>query len=289
MLMHFRRQDLDAFCKEHQSLYNEARSSTNDYGPVTAHYYSVMSKLEKGKSCVDIGCGIGSVIEDLAGTGAKFTGLTIAPNEVEIGNANFKKFGIYPHCQILQANCVKSVPLESGSQDAAYAIYALKYFPDIKPIASEVSRILKPNGLFLVYDLMKTDKYDPANVIHRKLLDGLSYACGMPNLHSREEMVASIENSGFHLLEAINLSDESGQPFYYCFSSSALFMWLVRSPIIGHLIKIGQMLRILPSGFHFFNKIFLSGTVNKIVRAGELGILSGAEILLFQKSSEMTL
>lgn len=56
-----------------------------------------------------------------------------------------------------------------------------------------------------------------------------------------------------------------------------------RNPVVGHLIKVGQVLRILPSGFHFFNKVFLSGTVNKIVRAGEMGILSGAEILLFQK------
>jgi hypothetical protein len=50
-----------------------------------------------------------------------------------------------------------------------------------------------------------------------------------------------------------------------------------------HLIKIGQTLRILPKGFYSFNKVFLSGTVDKIVKAGELGILSGAEILLFQK------
>lgn len=52
--------------------------------------------------------------------------------------------------------------------------------------------------------------------------------------------------------------------------------------MIGHLIKVAQFLRILPQGFHRFNKIFLSGTVDKIVRAGEMGILSGAEILLFR-------
>src|SRR5688572_8240390 len=39
-------------------------------------------RLEEGKKCVDIGCGIGGVIEDLAVTGAELTGLTIAPNEV---------------------------------------------------------------------------------------------------------------------------------------------------------------------------------------------------------------
>lgn len=69
------------------------------------------------------------------------------------------------------------------------------------------------------------------------------------------------------------------------------------SPLIGKLIKIAQTMKIFPRGFHRFNKIFLSGksqnlkfcnfyilgTVDKIVRAGEIGILSGSEILLFQK------
>lgn len=33
-------------------------------------------------NCIDIGCGIGAVIEDLAETGAQLTGITIASNEV---------------------------------------------------------------------------------------------------------------------------------------------------------------------------------------------------------------
>lgn len=35
--------------------------------------------------CLDIGCGIGGVILDIADFGAKLTGVTIAPNEAEIG------------------------------------------------------------------------------------------------------------------------------------------------------------------------------------------------------------
>lgn len=42
--------------------------------------------------------------------------------------------------------------------------------------------------------------------------------------------------------------------------------------------------QILPKGFHTFNEIFLAGTVEKIVRGGEMDILSGAEIFVFEKS-----
>ncbi|VDM80758.1 unnamed protein product [Strongylus vulgaris] len=110
------------FVEEHDRLFAEAKKS-GDHLAVTAHYYSVMSTvideyfggnfhfapprkvnmsleealtdlhrkigerlgLKEGKSCVDIGCGIGGVIKDLAGTGADLTGVTIAANEVEIG------------------------------------------------------------------------------------------------------------------------------------------------------------------------------------------------------------
>lgn len=39
-------------------------------------------KLEKGKKCIDIGCGIGGVIHDIEDTEAEITGITIASNEV---------------------------------------------------------------------------------------------------------------------------------------------------------------------------------------------------------------
>jgi sterol 24-C-methyltransferase len=59
------------------------------------------------------------------------------------------------------------MPFEDASYDSAYAIYALKYFTSLKPIMNEVARILKSDGLFVIYDLVKTDKYDENNQEHR--------------------------------------------------------------------------------------------------------------------------
>ncbi|KAK6744339.1 hypothetical protein RB195_011191 [Necator americanus] len=121
LLMHFRRHDLAEFAEEHDKLFIEAKKS-GDHLAVTSHYYSVMSTvideyfggnfhfappkkpnmslnealsdlhrtigerlgLKDGRTCVDIGCGIGGVMRDLAVTGADITGITIAANEVEI-------------------------------------------------------------------------------------------------------------------------------------------------------------------------------------------------------------
>ncbi|VDN06584.1 unnamed protein product [Thelazia callipaeda] len=221
LLRQFRRQDLVLFSEEHDRLYKEAKAKS-DFSAVTAHYYSVMSsvideyfngnfhfapprnekqsmvdalrelhqhiaqclELAKDKRCVDIGCGIGGIMQDLADTGADITGITIASNEVVTGNEHFKEKNI-KNCRIVQGNCC-CLPLLDNQTDCAYAVYALKYLPDLEPALLEVSRILRPGGLFLVYDLLKTDKFGIASEESRSLIKNLEYACGMPSLHTRQ-------------------------------------------------------------------------------------------------------
>lgn len=140
--------------------------------------------------------------------------------------------------------------------------------------------------MLLKLNCYTSDKNETFTVVFfhfRETIEGLEYACGMPSLHKRDEMIEKAENAGFKLKETIDLGAETGFPFYYCFTSSPLFMWMVESPIISSLIKIGQALKILPVGFHRFNNTFLAGTVAKIVKGGQMDILSGAEIMLFEK------
>uniref|UniRef100_A0A0K0F6I2 Sterol 4-C-methyltransferase strm-1 (inferred by orthology to a C. elegans protein) n=1 Tax=Strongyloides venezuelensis TaxID=75913 RepID=A0A0K0F6I2_STRVS len=319
LLYYFNRQDLISFCEEHNNLFNEAKK-TGDHGPVTAHYYKVMSgiideyfngnfhfvpprnqnilledaleelhrrigetlQLDNTQNCLDIGCGIGGVIRDLAYTNASITGVTIAPNEVAMGNEELVKRKIYPRCQLIEADCHK-MPFKDNHFSCAYAIYSLKYLVDLKPALLEISRVLKKGGKFVCYDLLTTSKYNPKIEIHREQIEGLEYACGMPSLHSKDEMISIARECNLRYVENIDLTKETNQPFYYCFSSNKVFMWLAQSDLVGFLIKTGQALNILPKGFYEFNKTFLSGTVNKIVKGGELGILSGGEILVFEK------
>lgn len=106
------------------------------------------------------------VIQDLADTGASFTGVTIAPNEVEQGNATLAQLGLQDRCRLVQADC-RQMPFADSSVDCAYAIYALKYFEDLRPVLAEVRRVLKPGGRFVIYDLVKTDRFDEKNEAHR--------------------------------------------------------------------------------------------------------------------------
>ncbi|CAI5445737.1 unnamed protein product [Caenorhabditis angaria] len=322
LITHFRRHDLTNFKSDHDELYSEAIKTGNHLN-VTSHYYSVMSTvideyfggnfhfvppkyegqtldealkslhqhigeklgLSEGVKCLDIGCGIGGVMLDVVESGAELVGVTIAPNEAEIGNDKFESLGISDKCKIVAADCHK-MPFEDNSFDVAYAIYSLKYIPKLENVMKEISRVLKPGGKFIVYDLIKTNKYDENNEDHKQTLHHLEYACGMPSLHTQKEVEKSAESSGMMKIEQENLEETFGnRPFHYCFSSSPLFMWLITSPMIDASIRFGETLRILPSGFEQFNRTFLSGTVQSIVEGGQKGILSGADILVFQKQN----
>ncbi|MCP9259483.1 Sterol 4-C-methyltransferase strm-1 [Dirofilaria immitis] len=263
----------ETFVEEHDRLYGEAKAKS-EYSTVTAHYYSVMSAVideyfngnfhfappryrqqlltdalkelhERIAHCLkltnDIGCGIGGVMNDLAFTGANLTGVTIAGNEVTIGNKRFENQGL------VNCNIVHGIIAAYHCRIVIMTVYALKYLEDLKPALQEVNRILRPGDFFL------------------------------------KEMISAAKIYDFELAENIDLDRETGNPYYFCFSHSSLFMWLINSSLVDWIISIAQAFHIMPKGFLRFKQIFLAGTVNNIVHAGKLGILSGSEILLFQK------
>jgi ubiquinone/menaquinone biosynthesis C-methylase UbiE len=321
-LREFRKKDLVAFDEEHKILSQKAKL-TKDYTEVTEHYYSVMASIietyygssfhfcppdypkqnheeatrslhrriaklldhSPKKIMLDVGCGIGEAMRNIAvHTNGKVHGITLGLNEVEQGREITEKAKIQHLVSFTQGDC-NDMPFEDESFNSAYAIYALKYFIDLSPVLKNVYRVLKPGSLFLIYDLVKSDKYDPNNSEHVSIVDTFEYACGMPPLHTNKEMIDIAGKVGFTLQNRMDLSTD--YPWYYSFVQSKLLMWIFNSRIINTLIGIGENVKILPKGFKRFNDNFLAGTVRIIVEAGKMGILSGSNILLFQKPHEL--
>jgi len=106
---------------------------------------------------------------------------------------------------------------------------------------AEVYRVLKPSGLLLIYDLVTTSKYDATNRRHRQLVESLQYACGMPQLHTIDELIESAREHRMHLIDRIDLSERTGSPFYACFTdASPMLMRLFESTICNQLIRIAE-------------------------------------------------
>lgn len=112
---------------------------------------------------MDIGCGIGTVMKDLASTEADLTGVTVAANEAFSGNAQFVENGI-KNCRIIEGDC-HHMPFEESTFDAAYAV-SLAYL--FIPAMFSLFYLLKETGCNSIL-LLKILIFLTALFIHCKL------------------------------------------------------------------------------------------------------------------------
>ena len=61
------------------------------------------------------------------------------------------------------------MPYGEGRFDKVYAIEATCHAQSLYQIYSEVFRVMKPGGLFALYEWIMTDAYNPSDPYHKKL------------------------------------------------------------------------------------------------------------------------
>ncbi len=318
VLRHFRDEDLEAFPARHAELYKRALE-TGDHSEVIQSFYGLLAPLytaaygpswhfvppehrgqarldavrglhqriadllehAPGRRLLDVGSGVGGAMRDVAAhSGGEVVGITMAPSEVETSKRASAEAGLAGRCRTVQGDA-QALPFDDGYFDGAYAIYSLKYFPTLKKVFGEIQRVLKPGGQFVVYDIVKTDDYDPLDTEHRRIVEGFEQACGMPPLHSDAAMIAEAAGVG---LRCVERRDLSGRFTWYHYFESPLLPWLVMSPVVRRgLVPAAEFLGLLPRGFREINDGFISGIVEALLRAGRRDILSGSSLLRFAK------
>ena len=83
---------------------------------------------------------------------------------------------------------------EPESFDAVYAIEATVHAPVLEGVYSEIYKVLKPGGVFGVYEWVMTDKYDETNEEHRKIAYGIEVGDGIPKMYSRKVAEQALKN-----------------------------------------------------------------------------------------------
>ena len=97
-----------------------------------------------------IGCGGGVNIEKfLKLTGNNVDGLDYSEVSVAASIKQNKKSVDNGRCKIIQAD-VSNMPIENESYDLVSAFETIYFWPNIQETFKEVSRIIKPNGHFMI-------------------------------------------------------------------------------------------------------------------------------------------
>ena len=124
-------------------------------------------KLRPGEKVLELGCGCGAIAEHIAElTGATPYGVNLDPSQIEKAwrNPNL------PRDNFAVGDFNRALEFDDASFDAVYAIQPMTYVSDHAYTFSEVFRILKPGGRFVINDVAALDTYDRADEHQRTLI-----------------------------------------------------------------------------------------------------------------------
>lgn len=123
--------------------------------------------LAPGNKVLELGCGCGAIAEHIAElTGATPYGVNLDHSQIEKAwrNPNL------PRANFQTGDFNKALEFDNESFDAVYAIQPMTYVSDHAFTFSEVFRILRPGGRFVINDVAALDAYDRDNAHQRTLI-----------------------------------------------------------------------------------------------------------------------
>ena len=127
--------------------------------------------------------------------------------------------------------------------DAVYAIEATVHAQSLEGVYTEIFKVLKPGGVFGVYEWLMTDKYDVNNVRHREIRLGIEQGNGISNMVRISEGLRAIQAAGFVLEHHEDLAQrkEDPAPWYFPIAGDFKYMQTIWDfPTIARMTHVGR-------------------------------------------------
>ena len=119
-------------------------------------------RLDTAAHVLDVGCGLGGGSRFAADRfGCRVTGIDLTPEYIETGQTLCQWVGLDGRIELRQGSALE-MPFDDAGFDAAYMMHVGMNIADKPGLFAEVARVLKPGGVFGVYDVMQTAAGDLA-------------------------------------------------------------------------------------------------------------------------------
>ena len=151
------------------------------------------AKPQPGEVCVDLGSGRGNDVIRLAedvGVKGFVYGIDISEGMIAKANANLEKFEVQ-NAKILKAE-LESLPLRNESVNLVISNCTINHATDKPAVWSEIYRILKKDGRFVVSDIYATQ---PIAAAYKN--DPVAVAECWAGSVTRAEYLTMLEDAGF--------------------------------------------------------------------------------------------
>lgn len=122
----------------------------SSFNPVRTCYFKniLFAKLKldpQGKSALEVGCGGGLLCEEIARMGFETYGVDPSLNSLRTAVNHSKASGLRIH---YQPGTGEALPYGDNTMDVVFCCDVLEHISDPEKVISEISRILKPGGIF---------------------------------------------------------------------------------------------------------------------------------------------
>ena len=266
-----------------QSFHFAPRAANESFAASLArheHYLAHRLDLGPGMTAVDLGCGVGGPLIEIARfSGARIVGVSYNARQLERAARRSEAAGLGHLADWLECDFMQ-VDAPDASFDAAYSIEATCCAPDKAGVYGEAFRLLKPGGCFAAYEYCLTDRFDAADPDHRRLKAELELGGGLPDIARPHEIDDVLREVGFELTEARDLAADapSGIPWYQPLVGSGLSFARFRSSATGRRVTHGSLrllegLRLVPRGTTRVSGL-LNLAASAFVEAGRRGIFT---------------
>ncbi|KAL5614269.1 hypothetical protein BROUX41_004379 [Berkeleyomyces rouxiae] len=189
------------------------------------HYLAHSIGIKEGMKVLDVGCGVGGPAREMAKfTGCHVTGLNNNDYQIERATYYAQKEGLTNQLAFVKGDFMQ-MSFPENSFDAVYAIEATCHAPTLEGVYSQIYRVLKPGGVFGVYEWLMTEDYDNENLEHREIRLGIELGDGISNMCKISEGVAAMKAAGFELILHEDLADrDDPYPWYWPLSGEMKYI-----------------------------------------------------------------
>ena len=248
--------------------------------------------LKSGMHVLDVGCGIGGPIGNLARySGASFVGINI--NAYQIERAKVHTRDVQALCRFIHGDYMQ-IPEGDDCYDAAIAIESMPHAPDKTAAFREVFRVLRPGACFAGYDVCLTEAFDLHNPEHLRIKEGIMIGNGLPDIAVMPEVCNALRLAGFELLESYDraLDSHPETPWYRAlqgrdFSLASIARTPFGRALTNVVLRVGERLRVVPEGTTAVSTL-LNKAADALVEGGESGVFTPMFYFLARKPRNQT-
>jgi len=163
------------------------------------HFLAHMMGLREDMNVLDVGCGVGGPAREMTRfSGVNITGLNNNDYQIQRATNYAKAAGLSNKHKFVKGDFMQ-MSFPENSFDAVYAIEATVHAPSLEGVYSQIFRVLKPGGVFGVYEWLMTDDYDENNPRHREICHGIEVGDGISQMVRISEGLRAIKAAGFEL------------------------------------------------------------------------------------------